>query len=306
MGAADNIYQSPTKKLGDLDQWTQDLEQHPWLAALNDFKGAGDFSDTLKKYGSGGMSLQDALTAAGGNNGAINSIFTSPVSGTKAATDQIQGNPLFAGMFGAGGIQEGRQNAEKDLMSRGYSLQPEDSEAYGQASGNISRLFGQQENRLANALASRGLASGPNGASGVAYSGLMGNKLEQLAQSQRQIANDRMNSNLQRLTAMQGAVNQGNSLAQGALNSQRDANQKGVQMYQNQNQQALDVGNAINSANSTAFSQDQATKFSPGQFLGGIVSGGLGTLTGGLGTGLAGSIFGKGSAGADAISGARK
>lgn len=114
-------------------------------------------------------------------------------------TQDISSNPLLAGMFGQGGMQSRLDAEERNLAGRGFSLQPEDIEAYGQTSGDIARLFGQQEQAAAQSLASRGLAAAPSGAAGVAFSGLQGNKMEQLARAQMQIAQQRMQNNMERL-----------------------------------------------------------------------------------------------------------
>ncbi len=313
MGAgssATNIFQNPGQKLGNYDQQTQNALQNPWLSLLGQASGGQSIQTGAAQNGlsSGSMSLADAIKAVqggenaknpGGQQGAMNALFSSPQTGTTAATQQVQSNPMFSGMFGAGGIQDQRQAAEKDLMGRGYSLQPEDNEAYGQASNNIARQYGNYENNLSQALASKGL-SGGGGGPAVAFSGLQGNKLEALAGQQRQIAEQRMQTNMQRLNNMQQAVNQSNAQGQDALNSQRNANLEGIQAGQNQLKDAMQVGLDVNSANSNAYQQEQSSRVSPGAILGGIVTGGLGAAAGGLGSavgaGLGKSITGGASA----------
>lgn len=250
----------------------------------------GQLGDLQKK-------LHEINSAPEYENAKIMELFSNPLTGTKAASEQVMGNELFGNYFKKGGISDQRQAEESNLASRGYSLQPEDYEAYGQASDNIARTFGSQENMLAQALASRGLSAGASGAAGVGFSGLMGNKLEQLASSQRQIANDRMKMNLERLTAVRGAVDQANQQAQGALNSQRAANQQGIDNHRNTLKDAVTAGQVEQGHEDTRFAQNEATSGpSFGEVLGGIGSaalgGGLGSLAGGLGTGAAASLFG--------------
>lgn len=236
-------------------------------------------------------------------------LFSNPLTAGRAASDQIRGNDLFKGMFGEGGIADQRQAEEKNLASRGYSLQPEDYEAYGQASDNIARMFGSRENGLAQALANRGLSSGASGAAGVAYSGLMGNKQEQLANQQRQIAQQRMEMNLQRLNAVRGAVNEANQQAAGLYKTQMDANQQGRNNYYDTLKDSANAANMEQGQENAQFQQREATK---GPSFGdiatslgtGALGAGLGTLTGGLGTGLAAGAFG-GKIG-DAIAGVGK
>lgn len=111
----------------------------------------------------------------------------------------VQESALTRGLFGAGGLQEQLGREGQDLAGRGFQLSQEDREAYGQAAGDISRLFGQQEQQAAQSLARRGLASAGSGAAGATFSGLAGNKNEQLGRMQMQIANQRMENTRQRL-----------------------------------------------------------------------------------------------------------
>lgn len=216
-----------------------------------------------------------------------NQLFSSPLTGMRAAADQVRENPLTAGMFGQGGIQDQRQASESDLMGRGYTLQPEDFEAYGQASDNIARMFGKSENSLGQALARHGLSTGASGGAVAGYSGLQGNKLEQLAGQQRQIAQARMQTNLQRLTAMQQAVNQGQGLAQNAQKQQFDANQQGVKDYNDMLTGSANAGQREQDQANADFQQHEATK-GPGigDVLGSVGGSILGAATGGVGSAL--------------------
>lgn len=337
------------------DYATNKLSQNKGLELLKGLPGAVSSkgtNDVLQKYGSGGMSLQEALQAmrynsnpeykqgfmdqaaklremiqgaeAGGDKasgafkelgswkgqldgleakireidgapqydmGKMLELYSNPLTADKAATEQVRGNDLFKGMFGEGGIQDQRQAEEKQLASRGYSLQPEDYEAYGQASDEIARLFGQQETSLAQALANKGLASAPSGAAAVSFSGLMGNKNEQLASQQRKIAQQRMETNMQRLNAVRGAVDSANQQAQGALNSQRASNQQGRDNYYNTLKDSVTAGATEQDQLNKEHEQFQASQGpSFGEVLGGIGGGLAGAVGGGLGTGLGGAL----------------
>ena len=136
-----------------------------------------------------------------------------PIAGMNTATKYVQDNALTKGVFGEGGLQSQLGDEGRDLAGNGFQLQQRDREAYGQASGDISRLFGQQEQDASQALARRGLGSSSSGAAGAAFSGLAGNKNEMLAQAQTSIAQKRMadtqnrlvqNRNLQASLASQG------------------------------------------------------------------------------------------------------
>lgn len=233
---------------------------------------------------------------------AINEIFSNPLTGTQVATEQVQSNPLLAGMFGKGGMQDRMLTEEQDLAQRGWTLKPEDYEAYGQASDDISRMFGQEEASLASMLASRGLAAGASGAAGAAYSGLQGNKNERLAGQQRQIAQQRMEMNRQRLNDVRNMSLESNQLAQSAIQGQYGRNRESVQDYRSVLKDAASAGQMRQGQENLAFDQRVATQ-GPGigGVIGGIAGAGLGALTGGIGTSLGSSI---GSSLGGAITGA--
>lgn len=121
------------------------------------------------------------------------------VKGFKTAAHEVTANPAFAGMYGEGGLQSQLANEGNRLSSQGFSLQPQDYEAYGQTAGDVARLFGQQEQAATQSLARRGLASADSGAAGATFSGLSGNKNEMLAKAQMQIAQQRMQDTQNRL-----------------------------------------------------------------------------------------------------------
>lgn len=147
-----------------------------------------------------------------------------------AASGRVQNNPILSQLFGPQGVLSQTVDQQKELANRGYSLQPEDHEAYGQASGNIARMFGSQEQGLAQSLADRGLSN--SGAAGAAFSGLNGNKQEQLAGLQTQIAQKRMEMNQQRLGQMQNFLGTMGNQAQGAIGQELGAeNNRANNMY---------------------------------------------------------------------------
>lgn len=135
----------------------------------------------------------------------------------------VQESGLTKDVYGAGGLQSQLAKEQGDLSSRGFSLQQPDYEAFGQASGDISRQFGQQEQDVANSLARRGLGGASSGAAGAAFSGLAGNKNEMLAKAQTDIAQKRMADTQQRLLQtrqmMTNLASQGSGLAQDRYNS---------------------------------------------------------------------------------------
>ncbi len=111
--------------------------------------------------------------------------------------DTMASNPFLAALLGQGGAYDKAGTRANDLLAQekdrsGFQLNSQDREAYGQASGDITRQFGNQENQVANSLASRGFGGGDSGLAGAAFSGLAGTKNEQLAKAQTQIADARM------------------------------------------------------------------------------------------------------------------
>lgn len=192
------------------------------------------------------------------------------------AKSAVQSDPTMSGMFGAGGTMDRTNAEEKNLAEQGFNLTPEDRTAYGQASGDIARQFGEQDQNLAQSLSDRGLSN--SGVAGAAFSGSAGNKMEQLAKVQQSIAKQRYDSNLQRLgqtrnflTSLQGqnqnAENQKAgfaqagfdnaakraSMAQGILNGSQ-ANQMGSAALSNSTARGSQLSDMFNSGMSGAMS----------------------------------------------------
>jgi hypothetical protein len=273
----------------------------PAGAALGGLFGGGDDMEEDPAVRAQITAIQNELTGLDDdekmNRFKTHQIFTDPTTGTLAATDQVKDNDLFKGMFGEGGLNDRLGTEEQDLAKRGFSLQPEDYEAYGQASGETARMFGAEEQGLAQALAARGLSAAPSGAAGVGFSGLMGNKSERLAGAQRKIADDRMKMNQQRLDSTRGFMMEGNKLAQAAVGDQFSRNRQGVNDYQNTLKDSAHAAQMLQGQENTGIEQVEATR---GPTLGEVAtstlgaagSAGLGAFTGGLGT-AAGAGIGK-------------
>jgi hypothetical protein len=145
---------------------------------------------------------------------------TEGVRGTEIATEQVQKNPILGQLFGKDGTMSRTASEEQRLASQGFQLTPEDREAYGQASGDIARMFGQQEQDASKALARRGLGAGGSGAAGAMFSGLSGNKNEMLAKTQMDIANQRMQNTMQRLGQTRSFLQNLGQQAGGAIQDQ--------------------------------------------------------------------------------------
>jgi hypothetical protein len=188
---------------------------------------------------------------------------------------QVASNPYLSSIFGQGGAMQGAAQDAERLRNTGFSLQPQDYQAYGQASNELARLFGSQESDLANSLANRGFGNAASGTAGAAFTGLQGNKNEQLARAQMGIANARMN------------------FAQNALNSTRQAlmgfGQLGNQTAEGYANNAINASNAYNQSYATSNAAKQAESASK---LGSQSP----TLGQALGAGLGGSMMAIGGA----------
>lgn len=159
--------------------------------------------------------------------------------------NDVMNNPLLGQLFGKGGQMEQTGADINKLQNQGFQLTPEDHEAYGQVSGNIARLFGQSEQNLSQSMADRGLAAAPSGAASAEFSGLNGNKNEQLSQMQMQIANNRMQNTMQRLNSARSYMAQLGGQAEGAMNDSLSRDLAG-------RQERLGVAGARNTANAGA------------------------------------------------------
>lgn len=168
------------------------------------------------------LSGQDAEQAQGQLGQFLNyqgsSAALDPLQSSRIATQEVGNNDILGQLYGKGGALSRTNAEEQNLASRGFSLKPEDYEAYGQASDNIAREFGNQGNNLAQMLSDRGLSN--SGSAATSFTGLQGNKMEQLGQMQRQIANDRMNTNLQRLGQTRNFLSSLGGQAQNAIEQQ--------------------------------------------------------------------------------------
>lgn len=300
---------------------------------LNGYAGAGSSSATqgiLGQYAQGGLGLNQAIaqlgqsggqaggatngsgqyidpktgavtqdTSGGANQGAIDQLFTGPQTAGLAAQQQVQGNSLYSGMFGAGGqLQQAGTNLTQDRQAMSgndpsYGLQASDLAAYGQASNAIGRNSAQQSQGIAQSLAARGLGSSNNGAAIGSYAGAYGNQNEALAGLQQQISQQRINTAQGLATARtQNDLQQQNqlgNLANSAYNSQLSSNMAGAENNYNMN-----AGNAAaqqqyqtnqQNINNSQFSQAQQTKQSAGGPIVPILSSALGQAAGSAASG---------------------
>lgn len=265
----------------------------------------------FREYGLGNQSLKDALGRTGETGLRLDEFQTQfavdPLSGSRFATEQVQNNPILGSLFGKGGALDRANLEEQGLASRGYSLKPEDYEAYGQASGDVARMFGQQEQGLSRSLASRGLGAAASGAALQGYAGLQGNKYEQLAGIQRQIADDRMNMNLQRLNQTRNYLTNMGGLGAQSINEQFNRQLAGAGAKR---QQLSDLAGKTtaqrsmeNQANLAAM-QDKRAAEKP-SLMDAVGSGILGGTSKGVSSGISG-LFGGGPSNTEPTAGSTK
>lgn len=278
--------------------------------------------------------LQANIKAAQGTSIA-DMLATSTETGGKLATDQVLGNELYRGLWNKGGMADQAQQAygraqdetelvrglmgesREDLKGRGesYGLTPQDLAAYGQASDQLARMYGAQEQGLAQSLANRGLGAAPSGTGAQAFSNLYGNQMEQLKGAQMQIAQqrintarglaqDRMQADLQRAGLANQAAQGAGSLSLGLGNlgmaahgQQYNQNLAGIASRRGDSASAAQLGMQNQAQQqemlNEAFAQRQATKTPSfleqiGSGIAGGIAGAPGALIGGF-TGKAGS-----------------
>lgn len=286
MGGRDGV---SATRVADLGQ----TPEQKLLATQSKTRASGGVQDLLASYGSGKMSLQDALQQAKAQGGAAGeggqaaiqeALASDPASAQRYASEQVQNDAIMGKMFGKGGLQEQVMGKEGQLGSNldesraalsgkgdSYGLQDSDLKALGQASDNIARQSGQQEASLTQALSDRGLGMAGSGAAGASFSGLQGNKMEALAQSQQSIAqarvntakdlaNQRMQSDLQRAQQAASIGAQGTQATQNARNQNLNAQGQRYDQTKGGAELGLEGQAMAQSQNNAEFQQREATK----------------------------------------------
>lgn len=202
------------------------------LNGQNSFYSSPQGLEGLNNYANGSATSSDVLNnpnltpAQQAEN--MNALATNPITGTKYATEQVQNNGILGSLFGQGGELNKQEGVLDNLQNQGFQLKPEDQTAYGQASGNIARMFGQQGNQAASNLASRGLSS--SGAAGQMFSGLAGSQNEMLAQAQQSIMQQRVQNTMQQIGQQQSFINSLGQQAGNDINQQYGRQSQGAGM----------------------------------------------------------------------------
>lgn len=242
------------------------------LNAQNKMYTNDNATSALSQYGLGNLSAQDAYSRGTAGVGAeqqqefMNALATGATTGSKFATDQVNGNSILGGLYGSGPNSQLSQAEDRQnyLANNGYSLTKEDNDAMGQASGNIARQYGSQENSLAQALASHGLSAAPSGAAAVQFSGLAGNKNEALASMQTSIAQQRIQNNQNALAQNQSFLSSLGTGASNAINQQYDRQMQGANAQKSGLQNAASAqtqaNQQANNANLNAAQFEQTNK----------------------------------------------
>lgn len=225
-GQANKIL-SPLGLGGEQGEYFQANNANGALDQLNNRAGLNNeagLQSVLTKYGNGSQNFDEALNAGGFSGSQADELrqrlATDATTGSKYATEQVQNNPLLSGLYGQGGLQSQLSNEQNQLSNQGFKLNSDDMSAYGQASGDISRQFGQQEQDVSKSLARRGLGGGSSGAAGAAFSGLAGNKNEMLAKAQTDIAQKRYQDTMSRLNNVRSQMQSLGGQASNDIDSQ--------------------------------------------------------------------------------------
>lgn len=275
----------------------------------------------LSQYRAGSLSLKDALANADrfpgvGSSNFLKAVSEDPVASNNMAKEQLLSDPTVSGLYGDNGLQRkmadvaGNLGQDRESLfgrDESYGLNSGDLQAYGQAQGEVERLFGNQEQQAAQSLSNRGLGAAPSGAAGALFSGIAGNKNEQLAKAQMQIAQNRVNTAKElaqsRVNADLGAGQLSTSLGalgQNALHGSKADSIAAQELGYNTlaGLSALNTGQTgleHNLMQSAANNENSKNSDFLGNLLKGGIATGVGALTGGLGGALAGAILPKGN-----------
>lgn len=275
--------------------------------------GKSGVADALRKLGAGDMDLEQLMRMGGSGiekDELRQKALTDAISGRRLAGEAVRGDDVSGLLYGQEGLAQQLAGEGRRLAGEGGQFQPEDNEAFGQASDSIARMAAQRESDLANSMAGRGFGQAGSGAAGAAFSGLAGNKFEQLARAQTSIADQRKQRQLQQLQEnrrMQAQLGQQYGQELGSQ-FQRGQQNRGMEMSQREAQREADMRNRIaqQSQLNEAFSQKAQTKrkgffqnlgdaFTSG-FSKGVARLGQDSTPGGAVEGVS-SIFGGGSGG---------
>jgi len=170
-------------------------------------------------------------------------------------------------------------------LEQNPGLTAQDHTAYGQASGDIARMFGQHDQSLAQALSDRGLSN--SGVAGSAFSNSLGNKNEQLAGLQTQIAANREQLNQQKLNSLRQFTSQLGAQAQNAVGQQYSSTQQRNQAEIDNSMDYMKAQQGQSNENLSQYSQTNRPSLGTQLFttMAGSLAGGIGK---GIGAGMAG------------------
>lgn len=296
---------------GGLPQLRTGAEQQ--LANQGDIQNSGTAAGIYGGYGSGAQNEAQTLAAiqgqpAGDQTSLMRGLATGPVTGSRLATDEVQGNSILGGLFGQGGQLQQAENQYTDLANNGFQLGPTEQTAYGQQAGNISRLMGQQSNAAGQNLAMRGLSN--SGAAGATFSGLQGNQNEMLNSAMEGIRQQKVQDTMQRMNqtgqlmsslGQQGAnaIQQQYGRQQQGADTQQGVLAQGAGAEQAMNQAAMGQWQGSQAANQASLDSKQAAKApSLGEAFGAGLMGSATNIGGSPGKGassFAGAAGAKGS-----------
>lgn len=197
-------------------------------------------------------------------------IMSDPLLGSIIAQQQLQSGPLTSALYGGKGgseLSRALEDVNKTREPGYYGLNEGDQTAYGQSSGQLARMFGQGEQDLAQSLANRGLGAAPSGVAGQQFSGLQGNKMEQFAGLQRQIADQAMQRQMQQSQMLRnyatGLAGQQSGDIQAQYGRQMQGVQTGREPILNMANLEQQNNNMTNQQNMASM-QDKRASYAPG------------------------------------------
>jgi len=184
---------------------------------------------SMGDYSQGDLSLQDMLAQAGQGEyaaGRMQEFATNPLAAGRFAQEQTGQGPLTGQLFGADDSVMSRNIAGLREAEEGMNrYDPTEAAEYGRARADITRGAGQQEQALAQAMAQRGMTQ--SGAAGAAFTGAMGNKFEQLSNTEAMLRDKTLSARRDNRNQLQNYQTQLMAHQQAAINSQLGSQFKG-------------------------------------------------------------------------------
>lgn len=253
---------------GEYYQPSYDIDAYKWMQdEARATTGKAGQEEYLKKALEGQYGMEDVSQLSPAQQRAL---AENPLIGSMLAQEALQRGQITGQMYGKGGeLSKALADVQGMRGPDAYKLKPEDYTAYGQMSGELARAFGGAESDLSQQLAARGLAGAGSGAAMAGYGQLQGNKSEQLAGLQRQIADQSMARAMQKDQMLRNYALQMQQMAGGDIQNQFGRQMAGVGSARNMLQAARESEhqqNVLRNQAEQASMQSKREGYSPGFF----------------------------------------